>query len=995
MSLILLATLVLASTLLVQTTDDQKAVAATSPAFVGQPIKLTVAESGTPATVNLSGCSVHPTSITANGATRTVLATPGCIITATLPSTSNTRYISSGGASSLSFKTCSSGTCPSFSATIYHQLLISVSYGVRGGGTPTAPTFHYYVRGVGTSMALTRTARTFWADAYRYSSTNPLTGSTTTQRWDSSKASGTISSAGSLVIPYYHQFLYVLSYSVTGGGTPNAPTLTSVRFGASYKPILSKTATGYWLDSATPCRVTNPTTGSNATVRWYTRTACPTVSAARTIVFAYNHQFYVTIAASGSGTVGPASGWNNAGSTITIRATPLTGYSFSRWTSSTASIKIANPGTATTTAMINGAGTSTATFTYTGTAASSWQSSTAIGTSGVYACVISGGHIFCVGGGSASGTNTYYATEGPNGIGNWSSGNAYPVSLDYPPACATDGTYVYCVGGTTSSAPVYSASISSSGFGTWTSQAPYPLKIELNTCVIQSGYIYCVTGYDNKGLTEATYYATVSSGAIGSWHATTAFPVSQYEAACVAVSNTIICSGGFLYTGTGSHWSFKATLSSSGIGPWSAASTMPTGMQLGSCVVASSRDYCMGGIGYTADLFLASPQNGMFFTSTSIFPNWQTDVPWLSVYIIPDMNGCASDGSYIFCVGGWTDSAFTTTTATTEYTAVSPLPNTIAWSSQRPIPGGGNGQTGGPNGIDASCGWSNGYTFCVQANGETWYASASSGTVGAWFRGTSYPLSFAVWPPTCVTDAGYIYCIGGADQTQVSDAVYSTSISASGFGTWLPQNAYPNVVAGLDCVVYSHYIYCVGGGTTFEDGYISDTYVASLSSGTVGAWNAGTSYPVVNFGAGCGVIGSTLYCVGGYSGGMSRVYTAALSTSSPYIGPWTHGTDYPVAQWDFNCLGVNGTLYCIGGFAQTGESSAQTNLVSSLVYSTPDGVTWTRQTNLPYSIASLAVGGCVADTSGYVYCIGGMLWTDDGSGPGYVYTDQVFSTAVP
>jgi hypothetical protein len=77
-------------------------------------------------------------------------------------------------------------------------------------------------------------------------------------------------------------------------------------------------------------------------------------------------QFCVAFKAnpSAKGTTTPSgSEWYQAGLAVPIKANPKSGYHFSKWSSSTTSIKMANPSMATTTATIDGAGTITATFT--------------------------------------------------------------------------------------------------------------------------------------------------------------------------------------------------------------------------------------------------------------------------------------------------------------------------------------------------------------------------------------------------------------------------------------------------------------------------------------------------------------------------------------------------------------------------------------------------------------------------------------------------------
>jgi len=102
---------------------------------------------------------VSPASITADGTTQSVQAAAGCTITASLPSTGNTRYESPAGASSLSIQTCTSpGTCPSYSTIIFYQLSQQFAYSVVNGGTGySAPTLSYTSLGLEVTYTETTT----------------------------------------------------------------------------------------------------------------------------------------------------------------------------------------------------------------------------------------------------------------------------------------------------------------------------------------------------------------------------------------------------------------------------------------------------------------------------------------------------------------------------------------------------------------------------------------------------------------------------------------------------------------------------------------------------------------------------------------------------------------------------------------------------------------------------------------------------------------------
>lgn len=92
-----------------------------------------------------------------------------------------------------------------------------------------------------------------------------------------------------------------MSYSVSGGGSPTAPTLTAKQFGSSYTPSLTGTATTYWLDSGQSWSVTNPLGGSGSSERWDSgQTVSGTVSASSpttaggTLTFTYYNQYSIT-----------------------------------------------------------------------------------------------------------------------------------------------------------------------------------------------------------------------------------------------------------------------------------------------------------------------------------------------------------------------------------------------------------------------------------------------------------------------------------------------------------------------------------------------------------------------------------------------------------------------------------------------------------------------------------------------------------------------------
>jgi len=184
-----------------------------------------------------------------------------------------------------------------------------------------------------------------WLDyGSTWSTANPLGGSGTAERWQAaSEISGMASAGASITTGYYHQFLYTLSYSVVGGGTPTPPTLTSTQFGAAYKSPLTTTPTGYWLDNSATCSTTNPLSGSTQTEGWVTATSCPAVNGNLTIVFVYNHYQHLTsttttsTSSSSTSTTETTSSGSTTYTSVTTSSVSSTSSSTSSTTSGTSS----------------------------------------------------------------------------------------------------------------------------------------------------------------------------------------------------------------------------------------------------------------------------------------------------------------------------------------------------------------------------------------------------------------------------------------------------------------------------------------------------------------------------------------------------------------------------------------------------------------------------------------------------------------------------------
>jgi hypothetical protein len=152
-----------------------------------------------------------------------------------------------------------------------------------------------------------------------------------------------------------------VSYAVVGGGSPSPPTFNYYFNGAQESLTLTKRPKAVTVDAGTNWSVTpNPLGGSSSFQRWYSSQTLMGTASSATIVFSFQHQYYLTMKTSTSGIVTPSSGWYNSGAKVTITATATSGYKFKSWTGTgTGSYTgTKNPATIT----MNAAITETATF---------------------------------------------------------------------------------------------------------------------------------------------------------------------------------------------------------------------------------------------------------------------------------------------------------------------------------------------------------------------------------------------------------------------------------------------------------------------------------------------------------------------------------------------------------------------------------------------------------------------------------------------------------
>jgi len=193
----------------------------------------------------------------------------------------------------------------------------------------------YVAGGTQKTATLTTSNQTFTIDSgTTWSITNPLSSSTSTERWQTSQATtGTAISPQTINLVFYHQYLVIFNFNIIGGGTGNSPpAITCQQFGRQITPAVGAQT---WTDAA-PYSFSNPLAGSSSSERWATDSATSTLSAPGSIIATYNHQYYVTtaVAPASGGSISGGSGWFNSGAPFQSVASANSGWQFEGWTGS-------------------------------------------------------------------------------------------------------------------------------------------------------------------------------------------------------------------------------------------------------------------------------------------------------------------------------------------------------------------------------------------------------------------------------------------------------------------------------------------------------------------------------------------------------------------------------------------------------------------------------------------------------------------------------------
>jgi hypothetical protein len=241
----------------------------------------------------------------------------------------------------------------------------------------------------------------------------------------------------------------------------------------------------------------------------------------------------------------------------------------------------------------------------------------------------------------------------------------------------------------------------------------------------------------------------------------------------------------------------------------------------------------------------------------------------------------------------------------------------------------------------------------------TYFPSPSTGQLGVWNRTTDYPLPLVAL--SCVTDGGFVYCVGGGDETSPRGSgglnrTYFAPLSPTGIGQWTRTADYPLLIARASCVASSDYIYCAGGFAGPGSQVTADVFYAVLSPSGIGAWKQTTSFPIPTVPP-CFVDSSYIYCAVEHPT-FDRIWPAGdtyfAHLSAAGVGNWTESSQ--LLSYPLGCSASGGYAYCFGG----GNCPPPGPCASPSYYAplSPNGVgAWTRTTDLPTAALDIYVSG--------------------------------------
>ncbi len=232
--------------------------------------------------------------------------------------------------------------------------------------------------------------------------------------------------------------------------------------------------------------------------------------------------------------------------------------------------------------------------------------------------------------------------------------------------------------------------------------------------------------------------------------------------------------------------------------------------------------------------------------------------------------------------------------------------------------------------------------------------------------------------------SGYIYLVGGENETRTTPNVYSAKIGAGGeIGEWKQVGALPVGVSRHGLVTGNSNLYVIGGYDEYNPTVRSSkVFTARLGSeGEVGEWKETTSLPEGLSSSGVIDIytaeGPYIYVAGGWNGKVSsnKVYSAKVNSDGS-LGEWKEVSSLRGGLSRPSMIADRGYLIIAGGdMTYEDKRYPQSSVYAAKVY--PDGSLgdWEIQDYLPNALTgSSIVSNNLSGNKRDLFMIGGYTY---------------------
>jgi len=168
------------------------------------------------------------------------------------------------------------------------QFAVTFDFNVLGGGSPTAPTVDYVDLGVPKTVTAGPSATVNVDSGTTYTYINPLSGSGSSERWQTTQNTGTISAADTVNPTYYRQFQIIVTASpATTPPLGGSFTVSYTKFGSTTTPS-QNTQWQDWADVSSTVTVSNWQTPVGSYAYSSITNNGATMNSAQTITLNYN-----------------------------------------------------------------------------------------------------------------------------------------------------------------------------------------------------------------------------------------------------------------------------------------------------------------------------------------------------------------------------------------------------------------------------------------------------------------------------------------------------------------------------------------------------------------------------------------------------------------------------------------------------------------------------------------------------------------------------------